>query len=427
MSERKSLEVRVSVDVGSRRHSVAIGLSDGQVLEEFEIAHRPEGFQEFFSRIARHEKVHGCEVAVAMEGYNGWARPLDSLVRQHGYRLYNINNLKLARFKEIFPGAAKKDRIDARTGLELFQLRDHLALAKDVLQEVTGTPKENEILKRVTRRRRRLVNERVRVVNNLQADLHAVCPGLLEMTSDAGNQWFLNFLVSADTVPQLARLRKSTLLKIRAVGRKYAGLIAQWQKQAHFSDEAEWVSEMIQEDARRCLELDEKIKTLEIKIKEIARNSTMATLLSSIPGFGAVCTSELAGEIGTVDRFSKEASLALYLGMSHLDNSSGKYQGTKQAKHVNTRAKAAMMTAIDRHRKYVPQSQKYYEKKRAEGKSHNQAIRALGRHLCRIIFTMLKEQRAYQLRPETGDTQGRVSSVACVKTALQRSKIFVNN
>jgi len=38
-----------------------------------------------------------------MEGYNGYARPLDSRVRQRGYRLYNMNNLKLARFKEIFP------------------------------------------------------------------------------------------------------------------------------------------------------------------------------------------------------------------------------------------------------------------------------------------------------------------------------------
>jgi hypothetical protein len=65
-----------------------------------------------------------------MEGYNGYARPLDSVVRQGGaYRLYNINNLKLARFKEIFPGAAKKARIDARKGLELFQLSDHLPLA----------------------------------------------------------------------------------------------------------------------------------------------------------------------------------------------------------------------------------------------------------------------------------------------------------
>jgi transposase len=199
VSERKSLELQVSVDVGCRRHSVAIGLSDGQVLEEFEITHRPEGFQEFFSRIEKHRKVQGCGVAVAMEGYNGYARPLDSLVRERGYRLYNINNLKLARFKEIFPGAAKKDRINARKGLELFQLRDHLPLAKEVLQEVVGTPKENEILKRLTRRRRRLVNERVRVVNNLQADLQAVCPGLLEITVDVSNQWFLNFLLSADT------------------------------------------------------------------------------------------------------------------------------------------------------------------------------------------------------------------------------------
>ena len=52
----------------------------------------------------------------------------------------------------------------------------------------------------LTRRRRRLVNERVRVVNNLQADLQAVCPGLLEITGEASNQWFLNFLLSADRV-----------------------------------------------------------------------------------------------------------------------------------------------------------------------------------------------------------------------------------
>jgi hypothetical protein len=61
-----------------------------------------------------------------MEGFNGWARPLDSLVRQRGHRLYNINNPKLARFREIFPRAAKSDRIDAREGLELFQPKSRL-------------------------------------------------------------------------------------------------------------------------------------------------------------------------------------------------------------------------------------------------------------------------------------------------------------
>ena len=423
MSDKKPVELRVSVDVGYRRHSVAIGLPSGEVLEEFEIAHRPEGFAEFFARIEKQQKARRCGVAVAMEGFNGCARPLDRMVRRRGYRLYNINNLKLARFKEIFPGAAKSDRIDARKGLELFQLSDHLPLATEVLQEVRGVPEENEVLKRLTRRRRRLVDERVRVISNLQTDLQAVCPGLLELTKDAGNQWFLNFLVSAPSLPQLARLRPSTILKIPAVGRKYARLIEDWQKRAHFSEEVKWVSEMIQEDARRCLDLDEKIKVLETKIKEVAKDSKIARILLSIPGFGTICTSELAAEIGTVERFSKEGSLALYLGMATLDNSSGKYQGSKPPKQINTRAKAAMMVALDRHRKHVPQSQRYYEKKRSEGKKHNQAIRALGRHLSRIIYKMLNEGRDYQMCPEKGNTSSKVSPRSLIKRQIRKPKI----
>jgi hypothetical protein len=39
-------------------------------------------------------------------------------------------------FKEIFLGAAKTDLVDARKRLELFQLQEHLPIAKDVLQVV---------------------------------------------------------------------------------------------------------------------------------------------------------------------------------------------------------------------------------------------------------------------------------------------------
>ncbi len=196
MSKHTSLELRVSVDIGCRSHNVAIGLSSGELLDEFSISHKPEGFRQFFLRIEKHARRFECPVAVVMEGFNGYARPLETLVRARNYRLFNINNLKLARFKEIFPGAAKTDALDARKGLELFQICDHLPMAKNVLQEVRKTPQENETLKRLSRRRRRLVDERVRVLNSLQADLQAVCPGLLEITGDAVNLWFLNFLTS---------------------------------------------------------------------------------------------------------------------------------------------------------------------------------------------------------------------------------------
>ena len=179
----------------------------------------------------------------------------------------NIDNLKLARFKEIFSGAAKNDRVDTREGFELSELSDRLPLAKEVLGEVSGTRHENGILKRLTRRWRTRVHERGRAVNNLQADAQRGCPGLLEITKEAGSLWFLGFFVSADTLPRLARLRKLSLLKISSVGKKYASLIQDWQKRAHFSEEVEWVGEMIQEDAHRCLEVEENIKTLETKIK----------------------------------------------------------------------------------------------------------------------------------------------------------------
>ena len=166
MLNPQSLQLRVGVDVGSRCHSVAVGLTDGSLLEEFEIPHTAAGFGDFFARIEGHAKRHPYPIAVAMEGYNGHVRPLDSLVKARGWRLFNVNNLKLARFKEIFPAAAKSDRIDSAKTLELFQLRDHLPMAGDVLQEVMATPEENDILKRLSRRRRRLVNERGRVLNS---------------------------------------------------------------------------------------------------------------------------------------------------------------------------------------------------------------------------------------------------------------------
>lgn len=399
MLNPQALQLRVGVDVGSQCHSVAVGLTDGSLLEEFEIPHTAAGFGDFFARIEGHAKRHPYPIAIAMEGYNGHVRPLDSLVKARGWRLFNVNNLKLARFKEIFPAAAKSDRIDSAKTLELFQLRDHLPMAGDVLQEVMATPEENDILKRLSRRRRRLVNERGRVINSLQADLQAVAPGLLQITRYVGNLWFLNFLTCRKGLLRLARVRRASLLKVPGIGATYADAIQAWQSRAFFAPDASLVGDMIQQDAARILELKQQTKALEEQMAHVAESSSIASQLASIPGYGSVCSAELAGEIGTIERFRGEASLALYLGMATLDNSSGKYRGSKAPKHVNARAKAAMMVAVDHHRKRIPQSQRYYEKKRAEGKRHNQAIRALGRHLCRVIFKMLSQERLYRIDP----------------------------
>ena len=103
-------------------------------------------------------------------------------------------------------------------------------LAGDVLQEVRARPEENDILKRLTRRRRRLVNERVRLTSVLHSDLQAAAPGLVEITRDIANLWFLNFLTCRKDLRKLAGIRRASLLKLPAIGVAYAERIQAWQR-----------------------------------------------------------------------------------------------------------------------------------------------------------------------------------------------------
>ena len=386
----------VGIDVGCRQHRVAIGTPDGVLVDQFDLDHQPSSLATFIVRVEKQAAKLDLPVSIGMEGIGGWARPLDEMILDKGWELLNVNNLKLARFKEIFPSPAKTDAIDARKILELMCLRPLLPQAKEILNEVIRAPQVNHQMKLLTRRRRRLVAERVVLVNRMYSDIQAIAPGLLEITGSIDNRWFLHLLTARSSFEQLLRMRPSSIEKIRGVGGKYATLIRQWQKTAHLSCDAPMVGEMVIEDAHRVLALSEKIKQIQAQLQDLMPQSQLATCIESIPGFGLVCATELAGEIGSIRRFSSESGLARYIGMAPLDDSSGAHTGAKGGKQVNRRAKAAMMTAVARHYFHTPESKIYYDKKRSEGKRHNQAVRSLGRHITRVIFSLMKNNRAYE-------------------------------
>lgn len=385
--------IRVAVHVGSRFHQVAIGDDTGHVLDEFSIDHRRDGFKTFFDRVGRH---HGRDIRVAMEGYNGWARPLDQQVLAHGWRLFNVNNLKLARYKEIFPAPAKTDAIDARRILELFTFDGQRPLVRNALQEIEVASAAQRQLKYLTRRRRHLVADRSMRLTRLRCDLQAVSPDLLALTGAADNRWFLRFLTCRDRLTALPNLQARTVSGIPSIGAKKLPPILAWQKTATFGPDIDLADIDIVEDARAILALDERIKALNERIEAAAVDCPITQRLRSMPGFGVTGTAELAGEIGSLSRFGGEASLAVYLGMAPLDYSSGLRQRGAPPKSVNSRCRTAMMTCIARHMKCVPESRAYYDRKRAQGKRHNQAIRALGRHLTRVIWKMLEQNRDYE-------------------------------
>ncbi len=62
------------------------------------------------------------------------------------------------------------------------------------------------------------------MINSLQADLQAVAPGLLQITREVGNLWFLNFLTCRKGLLKLVRLRRTSLLKVPGIGATYPAL-----------------------------------------------------------------------------------------------------------------------------------------------------------------------------------------------------------
>jgi len=390
--------LEIGIDVGSLNHAIAISDGAGNIIKEFEITHSQKSFDKFFKIIEDEASKRDATISIAMEGYNGWARPFDAQILAKGYRLYNVNNVKLARFKEIFPASAKTDSIDARKIVELFSLRKHLPVAKDVLQEIKTSDDVNEKLKKLTRRRKQLVVERVAIANRFSSDLQAVAPDLKAITKSTDNLWFLRFITLKEDIRDLKRVSTIKIQKIKYLSSKNLEIIKEWQKEATFSEATDYVASMIYDDAIRLLELQSKTKELHKEIALLNENSKIARVIQTIPGFATITAGELAGEIGTISRFKSEASLALYLGMTNLDNSSGKQTGTKRSISTNRHAKMAMITATMKHAQHTDQSKKYLEKKISEGKKYQQAIRSLGRNLVRVIWGMIQGDRIYEIR-----------------------------
>ena len=314
----------VGVDVGCRKHHVAIG-GPGGITEQFEITHDAYGFAYFFERVSEQAQRQRLPVVVGMEGTNGYARPLDQLVKDKGYTLLNVNNLKLARFKEIFASPAKTDSIDAQQMVTLMMMAPFMEQVKESLQPVLTVSEIEQQLKRLSRRRRQLVQEKVNVQNRMQVDLQSVCPGFLDIIHKVDALYVLRFLSFRSDLRQLARLRPATIRSIPGIGVTKAAVLARWQSSAVFGSEIAWVGPMIIEDAKRLLQLKEAIDSLEAQLEALVKQSLLARILDSIPGFGTISAAEVSGEIGTMTRFASEASLAIYLGMAPLDNSSGKH------------------------------------------------------------------------------------------------------
>jgi transposase len=131
-----------------------------------------------------------------------------------------------------------------------------------------------------------------------------------------------------------------------------------------------------------------RINGLEKELADLVR--AQAPQLLTLPGCGVLTAAKLLGETANPARFRSEACFAMHAGVAPIPASSGKTDRHRLARGGNRQLNAAL------HRIAVTQirldglGQVYYQRRRSQGNTTMEALRALKRRLARIVFHLLR-------------------------------------
>ena len=389
------------IDIGSEHHHIIVMNDEEKILYDQKIAHKFSEFYQTIKEIREIEKREKGIIPFAIEGKNGYGAPFDRILMEEGFTLYNIDNLKLKRFRNVFGAEWKNDQRDAKMLAKMLKLKDHLDSENEkAFIEIEKIPKVNEKLKIISRHQQTLIDEKIRTQNRLKKRLLEVCPEILDF-GGTDSKKLLRLLIKYPDFSRYAKLSLEALLKIKRIGKKQASLMLKTLQGINYvEDLADIYKTIISSHSRRILALKEEIEMLDKKLEKIGEKSSEVKRLKTISGAGTKLASRLIGEIGDINRFNKESQLAVYCGIACIDDESGKKKRAKAVFKANKICKATMIEIAGCTIRYVQESKSYYAKKRAEGKEHNHALRCLARQLIKVIFKMLTEDRDYVVREE---------------------------
>jgi len=121
-----------------------------------------------------------------------------------------------------------------------------------------------------------------------------------------------------------------------------------------------------------------------------------AAILRSLPGIGPRLGARIAVEIGSIARFRTPAHLAAYAGLGPTPWKSGTSINTNMpSRFGNHRLKNALFLAAFASLRHPP-SRTYYDRKRTQGKRHNQAVLCLARRRVDVLHAMLSHGVQYR-------------------------------
>lgn len=112
--------------------------------------------------------------------------------------------------------------------------------------------------------------------------------------------------------------------------------------------------------------------------------------LLGLPGAGVLVAAKLIGEVGDPGRFRSSDAFAALAGVAPIPASSGQTQRMRLNRGGNRQLNRALYTIALVQARCHPPARAYIARKRAEGKTWHEAIRALKRQLVRTVYRLLQ-------------------------------------
>lgn len=289
----------------------------------------------------------------AIENARGLGRHLAQWLVSRGENVVDVPSTATARVRELSRGGRRKnDVIDAAAAASV------AALHGDSVQ--VSAEDHTTVCSMLEERRANVAGQRVRVANQLHAVLRDLIPGGAACS------------ITAASASKLLR------------GIRPSGPVEQTRK------------ELARDLVRELKAIDASLAVIETRMRAILAECD--SRLQAIDGVGPVMAVRLIGRTGHAHRFRSAHAFAAYVGAAPIEVASGEATRHRLSRSGDRQLNSTMhLIATTQIR--MPQSigRAYFDKKIAEGKTRNEAMRCLKRrlanHIWRVMITDEKRQR----------------------------------
>jgi transposase len=380
-------------DVGKEFHWAYVLDASGKEL----LSRRVENDEAELLKLIDEALALAEEVIWAVDQPGGSAALLLALLWERDQRVLYVPGLSVDRARDAYRGESKTDARDARVIADQARMRSDLG-------ELRAGEQELSELQLLLARRRDLITDQSRTITRLREALLSSFPAL-ERALDLNSKGPLTLLTHYQTPAQLRRAghkRIATYLRNRGVkgSNKVAHKALSAAKAQSVTPPAQDVAaSIVAELAGDVLSLKERLESIDEELQKRFFARPEARVLISLPGMGPILGAEFLVAVGEISAFESADRLAAYAGLVPATHDSGKRVGNnKRMRGGNKVLKRVFYQSAFASLRSAPESRVFYERKRAEGKRHTQALIALARRRVNVLWAMLRDGTTFESR-----------------------------